>query len=133
MVCIGANDVWRQFDNPHCFYGHIGPQEYRQNLEKMIELTKDKVKGMILMTPYYIEPNKQDLMRKRMDEYGEIVKELARRHNLLCVDLQEEFDQYLKYRYPAYIQWDRVHSGPIGSMLIARAFLRAVGFDRKFI
>ncbi|HEY8444342.1 MAG TPA: SGNH/GDSL hydrolase family protein [Clostridia bacterium] len=132
-VCIGVNDVWRQFDEPHCFYNHVGIEEYRANLEKMVELTLDKVKGMIFMTPYYMEPNKEDPMRKKMDEYGAVMKEVAKKHNLMCVDLQKEFDEYLKYRYSAYIQWDRVHTGPIGSMIIARAFLRAVGFDRKLI
>ncbi|HEY8419069.1 MAG TPA: SGNH/GDSL hydrolase family protein [Clostridia bacterium] len=132
-VCIGVNDVWRQFDEPDCFYNHVDIQAYRQNLEKMIEITKDKVKGIILMTPYYMESNKEDLMRKKMDEYGAVVKELAQKYNLICVDLQAEFDNYLKYRYSGYLQWDRVHPGPVGSMIIARAFLRAIGFDRKLI
>ena len=132
-VCIGVNDVWRQFDEPDCFYNHVDIQAYRHNLEKMIEITKDKVKGIILMTPYYMESNKEDLMRKKMDEYGAVVKELAQKYNLICVDLQAEFDNYLKYRYSGYLQWDRVHPGPVGSMIIARAFLRAIGFDRKLI
>lgn len=132
-VCIGVNDVWRQFDEPDCFYNHVDIQAYRQNLEKMIEITKDKVKGIILMTPYYMESNKEDLMRKKMDEYGAVVKELAQKYSLICVDLQAEFDDYLKYRYSGYLQWDRVHPGPVGSMIIARAFLRAIGFDRKLI
>ena len=132
-ICIGFNDVWRHFDEPASQHKHVSIDEYRQNLQKMIELTKDNVKGMIFLTPYYMELNKDDLMRKKMDEYGNIVKELARQYNCLCIDLQKEFNEYLKYRYSAYIMWDRVHPGWIGSMIIARAFLRAVGFDKKFI
>lgn len=132
-VCIGFNDVWRQFDEPASQYKHILLDEYEQNLRKMIELTKDNVKGVIFMTPYYMEANEADLMRKKMDEYGKIVKELAKQHSLLCIDLQKEFNEYLKYRHSAYIMWDRVHPGNIGSLIIARAFLRAVGFDRKLI
>ena len=132
-VCIGFNDVWRHFDEPASLYKHVSMDEYGQNLQKMIELTKDNVQGMILMTPYYMEPNKNDLMRKKTDEYGNIVKQLAKQNNLLCIDLQKEFDDYLKYRHSAYIMWDRIHPGWIGSMIIARAFLRAVGVDRQLI
>ena len=81
------------------------------------------------MTPFYIEPNREDPMRKRMDEYGEIVKKLAKEYGVLCIDLQKPFDKYLQYRYPAFVVWDRVHPNRIGSMLIAREFLKAVGFD----
>ena len=46
---------------------------------------------------------------------------------------QKEFCDYLQYRHAASIMADRVHPGRIGSMIIARAFLRAVGFDREVI
>ena len=70
-------------------------------------------------------------MRKRMDEYRAIFKEVARERGFLCVDLQEAFEELLKHYYPAYITWDRVHPGPVGSLVIARAFLRAVGAERS--
>jgi len=41
------------------------------------------VKGIFLCTPYYMEPNKDDWMRAKMDEYTEICKELAEKHNLI--------------------------------------------------
>ena len=85
---------------------------------------------VILMTPYYIEPNREDWMRKSMDRYGAAVKKIAERHGLMCIDLQKPFDEFLKYRYSASVVWDRVHPNNIGSMLIAREFLKAVGFDR---
>jgi hypothetical protein len=31
----------------------------------------------VLMTPYYIEPNRADPMRAMMDRYGEVVRQLA--------------------------------------------------------
>ena len=70
-------------------------------------------------------------MRRRMDEYGAIMKEEAAKRGILCVDLQESFAEILKHRYPAFITWDRVHPGWIGSMVIARAFLRAVGAEKS--
>ena len=51
-ICIGINDVWRQFDSPAMADTHVMPEEYEANLEKMILAVKDSVKGIFLMTPY---------------------------------------------------------------------------------
>ena len=48
----------------------------------MILSVKDNVKGIFLMTPYYMEPNGEDWMRKRMDTYGAICSELAEKIRL---------------------------------------------------
>lgn len=82
---------------------------------------------MIWMTPYYLEPNENDPMRKRMDEYGTICKEEAAKRGIPCVDLQASFAEILKNRYPAYITWDRVHPGWTGSLIIARALMKELG------
>lgn len=128
VLCIGFNDVWRQFDRPCVPEASVSPEEYRENLNKIADATSAR---MIWMTPYYLEPNKEDAMRKRMDEYGAIMKEEAAKRGIPCIDLQEEFADILKYRYPAYITWDRVHPGPVGSLVIARAFFREIGHVYK--
>lgn len=129
VICIGFNDVWRQFDSPQRPEEAVLPEEYKNNLIEILNKTTAK---MIFMTPYYLEINKNDAMRRRMDEYGEICKQAAKERNIPVVDLQAAFDEILKYRYPAYITWDRVHPGRIGSMIIARAFLDKVGFKPKY-
>ena len=58
----------------------VSPEEYRSNVEQMILSVKDNVKGVFLMTPYYMEPNAEDWMRKRMDTYGAICRELAEKY-----------------------------------------------------
>ena len=89
-LCIGFNDVWRQFDLPSLPEAAVSPEEYRSNLAAMAESTaKNTSAKMIWMTPYYLEPNREDLMRKRMDEYGAIMKEEAEKRGLPCIDLQE--------------------------------------------
>ena len=35
-ICIGINDVWRQFDSPAIPDEQVSPEEYRSNVEKMI-------------------------------------------------------------------------------------------------
>ena len=54
-ICIGINDVWRQFDVPAIPEVAVMPQEYESNMEEMILKIKDKVKGIFIISPYYIE------------------------------------------------------------------------------
>ena len=129
-VLIGINDVWRIYDSPSLPEKHVSPEEYRETYEELIQQTLPGVKGMILMTPYFMERNKDDAMRKTMDEYGAIVKELAEKYNLLFVDLQAAWDKLFEHMHPCNIAWDRIHPNPVGHMYIAKQFLNAVGCDR---
>ncbi|MEG0457698.1 MAG: SGNH/GDSL hydrolase family protein, partial [Oscillospiraceae bacterium] len=135
VVCIGINDIWRQFDTPSIKSSHVSIEMYEQNLKKYITQTREKinVKEIIFMTPYFMEPNKEDLMRKKTDEYGNVMKKVAKEMGVTLIDLQKEFDDYLKFRHSSYIMWDRVHPGHIGNLIIAKAFLKQMGFDRPII
>ena len=48
-ICIGINDVWRQFDSPAMFEQHILPEEYEKNLEKMILSVRNQAKGILIL------------------------------------------------------------------------------------
>lgn len=128
-ICIGINDVWRQFDCPAMTDVQVPTDEYEMNVEKMILSVKDKIKGIFILTPYYMEPNKTDKMRSRMDEYGDICKKLAEKYGCVLVDLQDMFDRYFQYRHSSYIAWDRIHPNSVGVTLIAREFLKYCEFD----
>ncbi len=128
-VLIGINDVWRQFDSPVQIEEHVYPEEYERTYEELIQRTLKFARGMVLMTPYYMEPNRDDPMRARMDEYGAIVKQLAAKYGLPCVDLQLGWDELFKHMHSCNIAWDRVHPNQTGHMYIAHQLLDAVGFD----
>ena len=127
-VMIGINDVWRQFDSPLRPESHVLPDEYEQTLDELIARTRPTVKNIVLLTPFYIEPNRADLMRARMDEYGAIIRRLSEKHGTLLVDTQAAFDAVLITLYPATLAWDRVHPNLTGHMVLARAFLATIGF-----
>lgn len=130
-ICIGINDVWRQFDSPAIPDGQVMPEEYRANMTAMIEKSKaiPGIKGIFLLTPWYIEPNPEDKMRARMDEYSAIVKELSEKYGLIFVDCQKAFADYCKYRHSTFLAWDRVHPNQIGATVVAREFLSHCDFD----
>ena len=129
-VLIGINDVWRQFDCPQMPETHVSLEEFEQTYEELIRETLPRVKGMILMTPYYMEPNRGDPMRARMDEYGAVVRKLAEKYALTFVDLQAGWDRLFMHMHSTNIAWDRVHPNQTGCMYIAKQFLSAVGADR---
>lgn len=127
-ICIGINDVWRQFDTPAIRERQVFPPEYEENLRKMLASIAGSVKGVFVLTPYYMEPNPEDQMRARMDEYGAICKILAAEYGAKLIDLQEVFSAYCRIHHSSYLAWDRVHPNHIGATLIARAFLQQCEF-----
>ena len=128
-IMIGINDVWRQFDSPKMTEQHVLPDEYEATLEELITAAKPFLKGLILVTPYFIEPCRTDAMRQRMDEYGTIVKGLAKKHDAILVDTQAGFDHMLESMHPMAIAWDRIHPNTSGHALMAKCFLNAIGFE----
>ncbi len=130
VVLIGINDVWRQFDSPQIPESHVPLEEFEETYERLVARTLPAVKGMVLMTPYFMEPNRADAMRRRMDEYGAAVSRVAARHGLCLIDLQAAWDRLFEHMHPCNIAWDRVHPNQIGCMYIAKQFLQGVGADR---
>ncbi|MFB9277778.1 SGNH/GDSL hydrolase family protein [Cohnella cellulosilytica] len=128
-IMIGTNDVWRQYDTPFIPEGHVYPDRYESTLRALVVRTKPHVGQLVLMTPFYLESNKQDAMRATMDQYGAIVKRVAEESGALFVDTQAAFDAVLKELYSATLAWDRVHPTQAGHAVLARAFLKAVDFD----
>lgn len=125
-IMIGVNDVWRQFDLPRQTEIHVSPEVYEKTLTELVRKTRPLVKGLILMSPFYIEPNRSDAMRARMDQYGAIMKKVAAKHRAIFIDTQAAFDEVLQHMHANAIAWDRVHPNIIGHSIIARAFMQAI-------
>lgn len=128
-LLIGFNDVWRQFDSP-CHTGqHVSLDKSEENIREMITRTLPCVKKMFVISPYYMEPQRGDPMRAKMDEYGAMTKRLAEEYNCEFIDFQKMYDDYFKYRHSSSIAWDRVHPSRVGATLMAREFLSHCDFD----
>lgn len=127
-IMIGINDVWRQFDLPWQHECHVLLEEYTATLEELVSRTRPHVQGMVLMTPFFIEPNRADVMRAQMDRYGDAVRTLAAKYDAVFVDVQAAFDEMLQTLHPGAVAWDRVHPTQAGHMVITRAFLKAVEY-----
>jgi lysophospholipase L1-like esterase len=125
-VMVGINDVWRQFDGKDASAA-VMPDEFRSTYGLLIERTLPRIEGLVLMSPYYVQDNRSDPMRRRMDEYASIVGDLAVKHGAVFVDVQAAIDAALANTGFASIAADRVHPTPGGHRILADAFLAAVG------
>jgi lysophospholipase L1-like esterase len=124
-VMIGINDVWQQFNN------QLDPdqtkiEQYENIYRKLLNQTRHNLKGLILMSPYLIEPDPSDLMRQHMDAYSRVVKKLAHEFDAIFVDTQAAFDRYLAHRPAQSLSDDRIHPNRTGHMIIANAFLASM-------
>ncbi|MCE9615257.1 MAG: SGNH/GDSL hydrolase family protein [Lentisphaerae bacterium] len=130
-IMIGINDVWRQYDSPLQPECHVSLREYETTLRELVALTRPRVTGLIMVTPYYIESNRRDPMRATMDKYGAVVRKIADAERTLLVDTQAAMDRALKVQYPGALAWDRVHPNQVGHMILARAFVDVLGYAWK--
>ncbi len=129
-VMIGINDVWRQFDGIDRA-SSVRLDEFWEIFGGLLFRTRPTLKGLVLMTPYYVQSDRSDPMREMMDEYGRVVKDLAARHSALIVDTQAALDRVLTRSDYKAIAPDRVHPTEMGHQILAYAFLRAVGITPR--
>lgn len=127
-VMIGINDVWRQFDSA-LEPDQVLIEQYETVYRSLLAQARPGLKGLVLMSPYFIEPNRTDPMRARMDAYGEVVARLSADFDAIYVDVQAAFDRYLEHRPSQSLCDDRVHPNKTGHMIIATAFLTKIEFN----
>jgi len=127
-VCIGINDVWQQFDGKHEGHSHVTRVEYEQTLDVLLAMARPSLKGLVLMTPYFIQPRGEP-MRAMMDAYGSAVQRIAQKHQAFFIDTQAVFDSAVEQTPVEILSWDRAHLNIPGHILLARAFLQSVGFE----
>jgi lysophospholipase L1-like esterase len=128
-IMIGINDVWRHYSIGLQKEKQVSIDEYQFILEQLIINTMARLKGLVLFTPYFLEPNIEEPMRKMMDSYGKVVHQLAQKYSAVLVHTQAAFDRVIKNVHALALAADRVHPNLDGHMVIARAFLEAVGFE----
>lgn len=129
-IMIGINDVWPKFDPCQPDEWYVSIEEYAATLEGLIRSTRPRLKGIVLMTPYCIEPDWADPMRKMMDRYGDVVRQLAGQYQAILVDTQAAFEKFLFEVPQAVLALDRVHLKPAGHMILAQAFLKEMVYAR---
>ncbi len=128
-LMIGINDCARGFGRPQIEEDRVSPELYRDSLERLLATIRPSLKGLVLLTPFYIDSSFQDPLRLELNLYAKHLKDLATRYDAVLVDTQAAFDRVLKQLHSSRLSQDRVHPNECGHLLLARAWLDAVGFE----
>lgn len=128
-VLIGINDVWGHFSGQLEHRRTVDEATYRRLYESIVERTINKVSGMIILSPFMMEKNKNDEMRQMVETYAGIAREIAEKYGLMYVDLQKRMDKFLESLSSYHISQDRVHPDIKGHMIIAKTIMDAAGAD----
>jgi lysophospholipase L1-like esterase len=126
-IMIGINDVWRHFDSP-LLEPQVDIDTYRSTLRRLVDRTMPLLDGLVLLSPYYLEPNRNDPMRAMMDSFGAVVREVASESGACFGDTQAAFDRFLESNPTQMLCGDRVHPNLKGHSIIASCFLDTIGF-----
>jgi lysophospholipase L1-like esterase len=126
-IKIGINDVWRQVaQRPD---QAVLLDEYTSTYNRLLRRTREATQArLILMEPYVIESDRADPFRAIIETYLPVVHRLAREYDAILIKTQAAFDEALAAQPSSYWAADRVHPNAPGHAVIARAFLRGVGY-----
>ena len=128
VINIGINDVWQRFSRSRQINEHISVEEYAHTLNYLIQRVRPNLHGLVVMTPYFLEPNLDEPMRALMDQFGGAAGEIAFQQQALLVNTQAAFDNLLEWMHPMHLAGDRIHVNMSGHMVLARAFLHIIGY-----
>jgi lysophospholipase L1-like esterase len=124
-IMVGINDVWRAWSDDPREAVPLG--EYDATLRDLIAQAQAHGARMIVMTPFLIEPDRRDAMRRQTELYADAVRRIADDTGAVLVDTQAAFDAALERHPPSHWSGDRVHPSVAGHALLARTWLQAVG------
>jgi lysophospholipase L1-like esterase len=125
-VMLGFNDVWRQFDHPLTKELHVYLPEFKKTMDELLGGIRKKLDGLIIMPPFMVETDKNEPMLKKIKEYAACLRELAKKHDGIYVDVQKSFDDYLAKAHFMTIAADYIHLNQRGHYIIAKAFVEAM-------
>lgn len=126
-VMIGVNDVWRAFDERASMRAlAVSPSEYERIYDGLLVRARPQLRGLVLMSPFQVQPDRTDHMRTQVEVLGAIVKRLAARHGAFFVDTQAAFDWMLFHMPFVQLAPDTVHPTLLGHTVIANALLTAL-------
>jgi lysophospholipase L1-like esterase len=102
-------------------------KDYQNNIDQLVKTMLNHSINVILMSPFHLEPNRNDDLRKAVDSYNVFLKQYAKQHNLLFIDLQSAFDELLKQTSVYVLSQDRIHVNMAGHMFIKDTILKHIG------
>lgn len=127
VVMIGINDVWRAFAESERVEFHVPLAEFADIYGELLDRARDGGIGRIhLCGCFFVEPNREEPMRRMCEEYNAAVRKLAERRSLTFVDMQAVYDGLMRHQHPMAIAADRVHPLMHGHLAMAEELYRVL-------
>ncbi len=128
-ILIGVNDTWHGIGKNDPSNGVPVP-EYERVYQALLTQAKDRLPDLrlVLCEPFILRCGAvTDAWLPEMDARRDVTRRLAEAYDATFVGFQSIFDRALDLAPAEYWAADGVHPSPAGHMLMARAWLEAVG------
>lgn len=132
-ISVGINDVWHGFDATHPQGGGPGGialDDYRRNLQAMVDRAQKNGEKVVLFTPTIFEDNPDSPRNNMNRDYVLAVRDMAQREGLGLADQNAVMMNIWEGLGPEgrpRLTVDGVHMSPLGNVIMARTTLMAVG------
>lgn len=129
VIYVGVNDVWHKT----LLGTGTDADKFEKFYQAIIKKLKDRNIKVILCTPAVVG-EKNDMSNPLdgdLNRYSNIIRDLAKKNNLLLIDLRKKFIDYLKSNNPdnkekEILTYDRVHMNDKGNQFIADEMWKAI-------
>jgi lysophospholipase L1-like esterase len=124
-ILIGVNDIWHEIN----YQNGVDIERYKKLYDILLEDTKKRLPNVkiVLMEPFVLRGSATIENFDRfleVKDYAKVVKELAKKHEVHFIPLQDKFDKKAEEFGPEYYLWDGVHPSVAGATLIAEAWIK---------
>lgn len=126
-ILIGINDVWHEIK----FQNGVDAEKFYKIYDMLIEEIKEALPDIkiMILEPFVLKAKATeeawDTFKSETEKHAEKVLELAKKHNLAFVPLQEKFDEAAKKAPNDYWLYDGVHPTASGHEIIKREWVKA--------
>ncbi len=130
VIYIGINDVWHGENDPK---RGTTPEKYEAGLKEIIGKIKDAGGRVVLCTPTVIGEKTEggNKLDKKLDEYADISRMVAKETGVQLCDLRKAFVEHLakhnkENKEKGVLTGDRVHLNEEGNKLVADTILSVI-------
>ncbi len=131
-ILIGVNDVWHED-----WHNGVDAAKFARVYSMLVEELREALPEcrILLLEPFVLEgratcateaqPDRWETFSREVALRAQAAREVAAKHGLPCVNLQQVFDAACEQAEPSYWLMDGVHPTAMGHELIAQAWMKA--------
>lgn len=128
IMLIGVNDAWENYV-PEDYLPLLRPMEpHIREIYRRLKMELPNTQILYLM-PFMIDAVEEKLpFHKTLDEYREVLKNIALEHGALVLDMQEVFNEAQKTTLPKDLAIDGIHPTNLGHKVMADAIEKMIEY-----